>query len=70
MDTCTTRKDCTNCPGQYICRCLKVTEEELLTALATREIHSLRDLRAHTGAGDGCTACHKTLARYLELQMV
>jgi bacterioferritin-associated ferredoxin len=70
MDTCADRKDCTSCTAQYICRCLKVTEEELLTALATREIHSLRDLRAQTGAGDGCTACRKTLARYLELQMV
>jgi bacterioferritin-associated ferredoxin len=57
---------CDDCPGRLICRCLQVTETELATALAVREIRTIQDIRQHTGAGDGCTACHKTLRKYLE----
>jgi bacterioferritin-associated ferredoxin len=57
---------CNTCPGRYVCRCLGVTEEALLAALNRFELKTIKEIRQHTGAGDGCTACHKRLARYLE----
>jgi bacterioferritin-associated ferredoxin len=50
----------------YVCRCLRVTEEAIAEAVATQAVRSLKDIRRHTGAGDGCMACHKRLARYLD----
>ena len=49
-----------------VCHCLKITEGALLAAMDQGEMHSVRDIRRHTGAGDGCTACHCTLKRYLQ----
>ncbi len=60
-DTC--RADCSL---RYVCRCLQVTEDILATAFASGDIRTLRDIRRHTGAGDGCMACHRRLASYLE----
>jgi len=68
MDRCDPRNDCSDCPGRVICHCLQVTEEALLAALETLQLRTVKDVRQATGAGDGCTACHKRLARYLELQ--
>ena len=48
------------------CHCLQVTEEALLDAIAVFGIDSLADARRHTGAGDGCTACHRKIRRYIE----
>jgi bacterioferritin-associated ferredoxin len=59
--------DCNDCPGRVVCRCLGVTEEALLAALAHGDIRSLREVRQRTGAGDGCTCCHGLLRHYLEL---
>mgnify|MGYP003317503411 CR=1 FL=1 len=50
----------------YVCSCLRITECQLLATLARTEIQTLRDLRRATGAGDGCTACHQTLKKYLK----
>lgn len=61
-----TRTDCGTCPGRMVCHCLQVTEEMLLDALRTFELRSVKDIRCQTGAGDGCTACHRRLKRYLE----
>jgi bacterioferritin-associated ferredoxin len=59
-----------SCPGdcglRYVCRCLRVTEEVIATAFATQDIRTLKDIRRHTGAGDGCMACHRRLSNYLE----
>jgi bacterioferritin-associated ferredoxin len=59
-----------SCPGdcglRYVCRCLRVTEEGIAQAFATQDIRTLRDIRLHTGAGDGCMACHRRLSAYLE----
>jgi NAD(P)H-nitrite reductase large subunit len=60
------RESCDGCTGRLVCRCLQVTEEALIAALATNDVRSVNDLRACTGAGDGCTACHQVLRRYLE----
>jgi bacterioferritin-associated ferredoxin len=51
---------------QYICRCLGITEAVLVEALSTGEIRTLKDIRRHTGAGDGCMACHSRLREVLE----
>lgn len=62
MQTCIcTPDDCRTCADQVVCRCLQVTEEQIVVAITTLEIRSLRDLRRQTGAGDGCTACHRKL---------
>jgi len=58
---------CNSCTGRLVCRCLQVTEEALLAALNRFELKTVKEIRQHTGAGDGCTACHKRLARYLEM---
>ena len=49
----------------YVCGCLRITEQELLTTLATKNHWTIRDVRKTIGAGDGCTACHHVLKRYL-----
>ena len=52
----------------FVCHCLQVSEERLIEALATCPIRTLSDIRQHTGAGDGCTACHRRLKELLETQ--
>ena len=49
-----------------VCRCLQVTEDVLISALASQQIQDLKDLRNATGAGDGCMCCHRRLRKYLE----
>jgi len=72
MDTTFDGSDCLTtscCPAtssKVVCHCLQVTEDALLQALQTLELRSLKDIRQHTGAGEGCTACHRRLRRYLE----
>jgi len=71
MDTPHRPQPCSNdCAFRYVCRCLQVTEEVLANAFARGDIRTLRDIRRHTGAGDGCMACHRRLAAYLERQAV
>lgn len=64
-DTCSA-----DCSLRYICRCLRVTEDVLTEAFATQDIRTLKDIRRHTGAGDGCMACHRRLKSYLERHVV
>src|SRR5262245_33436469 len=54
------------CAGEVVCHCLQVTQGELMAALATRRIRTLKDIKRETGAGDGCMVCHRRLRRYLE----
>ena len=70
MDACHTRNDCDNCPGRVVCHCLQITEEMLLEALDTFNPRTVKDVRLYTGAGDGCTACHKRLRKYLDREAV
>ncbi len=49
-----------------MCACLQITEQQLLNALSSASVCSLRDLRCTLGAGDGCTACHDVLQQYLD----
>ena len=55
------------CPGRVVCHCLQVTEDVLVEAITTLELRSVREVRSCTGAGDGCTACHRTIVRYIQL---
>jgi bacterioferritin-associated ferredoxin len=52
--------------SRFVCHCLQVTEEAVLQAIATFDITTIKELRHYTGAGDGCTACHRRLQKYLE----
>ena len=49
-------------PSQrVVCRCLQVTEAEIVSAAAALEVESIRELCTLTDAGNGCTACHREL---------
>ncbi len=52
--------------SHVVCPCLGVTEGEILEAIQTKEIGSVKDIIRYTQAGDGCTACHPLLREYLE----
>jgi bacterioferritin-associated ferredoxin len=58
-------ESCHGCPERVVCRCLNITEQEIVGAITTRDLSSIRELRRHTGAGDGCTCCHEVLKEYL-----
>ena len=60
-------RNCGDCPGRFICRCLKITEDEVVQAATSLGLQTVTDVRRATGAGDGCTACHRALRRVLEM---
>lgn len=49
-----------------VCHCLQVRESVLVEAITTLSLRTVRDVRHATGAGDGCTCCHRQLRQYLE----
>jgi bacterioferritin-associated ferredoxin len=57
---------CDGCPEKLVCRCLHVTESQVIRMIERLELRTVRDLRQYTGAGDGCTCCHAQLEDYLE----
>jgi bacterioferritin-associated ferredoxin len=67
MDDCCNRER-PACRERFVCRCLQVTETDIFEALSTGLVNDVRDIRRHTGAGDGCTACHHLLKKYVELR--
>jgi len=66
MNRSCTHEHCEACPDKIVCRCLQVTEEQVVRMIARLELRTVRDLRQYTGAGDGCTCCHAKLEGYLE----
>lgn len=67
MHSCTcTPDDCRSCDAQFVCRCLQVTQEHLVVTITTLGLRTLREVRQKTGAGDGCTACHRKLKSLLQ----
>jgi len=58
---------CSGCPDRIVCRCLKVTEGTIVEAIATLGLRTVKEVRAATGAGDGCTCCHQQIRAYLEV---
>lgn len=62
---CCDGSQCAGCPGEYVCHCLKVTED-MVRAAVEEGAASVAHLRQLTGAGDGCTACHRRLNELIE----
>ena len=54
-----------SCPDRVVCRCLRVTEETVISAIVTLGLRTVKEIRHATEAGDGCTCCHKELAAYI-----
>jgi bacterioferritin-associated ferredoxin len=69
MNGCPRGADCGGCQmygGPMVCHCLQVTEDQLVSALTTLELRTVREVRRLTGAGDGCTACHRKIQKYID----
>ena len=47
-----------------ICRCLQVRESTIVRAVENGGARSLCQIACATGAGGGCTACHRKLRQY------
>jgi len=58
--------DCGDCPSRIVCHCLQVTEAEIIEAIRTKDLRTIKDIRRHTAAGDGCTSCHCHIQDYIE----
>ena len=69
MDVSSCTERCSTCPGRFVCRCLRITEEMLVEALAAHDLRTVTDIRRVTGAGDGCTCCHKQIRALLEVHV-
>lgn len=48
-----------------VCHCLQVTETAVVRAVRDGGARSLCELACLTGAGGGCTACHRRLRHYI-----
>lgn len=65
MDASCSSDRCGSCPGRVVCRCLNVTENELVTLIDRLGLRSVKEIRTHSGAGDGCTCCHPQIRSLL-----
>ena len=54
------------CSHQFVCRCLRVTETAVVEAIEALGLQSVKEVRQHTGAGDGCTCCHAKIRNLIE----
>ena len=50
---------------KIVCECLDVSEADILDAIRTHKLQSVKDIAHYTEAGNGCTACHSQLRDYL-----
>jgi NAD(P)H-nitrite reductase large subunit len=66
MNTLCTPDHCDNSTERIVCRCLQITETELIQVLTNREVHTVKEICRLTKAGDGCTACHSLLKQYID----
>jgi bacterioferritin-associated ferredoxin len=66
MNNCCNHGSCGECLEEYVCHCLKVTEEQIVESAVRFGLQTLDEVRRHTGAGDGCTACHRRIRQYLQ----
>lgn len=69
MHRCPRGAECGGCPvpgGGVICHCLQITEDQLVSAVTDFELRTILDVRRFTGAGEGCTACHRKIQLYLD----
>jgi bacterioferritin-associated ferredoxin len=49
------------CSDPIICHCLQICESTVREAAAACPFRSLAEVGRETGAGTGCTACHRRL---------
>jgi bacterioferritin-associated ferredoxin len=66
MDGCPFDHDCQGCSGRLLCRCLQITEEAVAEAVSLFGLTTVKEVRERTGAGDGCTACHRRIRLVLQ----
>ena len=66
MELCSCPPRSANDSNPVVCACLQVTEAALVEAITTQDLHTLRDVRRCTGAGDGCTCCHVRIRQLLD----
>ena len=52
--------------AEVVCRCLDVTDAEIETAIDTCGADTVQDVGHCTGAGQGCTVCHRAIRAMLE----
>jgi NAD(P)H-nitrite reductase large subunit len=45
---------------------LQVTEQEIVSSITMHGLRTVREVKSTTGAGDGCTCCHKEIHEILE----
>ncbi|VTS04410.1 (2Fe-2S)-binding protein [Tuwongella immobilis] len=57
---------CSGCQGPYLCHCLKIHESTITDAVVTLGLRTVREICQQTGAGGGCMACHRKIARVIE----
>jgi len=48
-----------------LCRCLGISEDEVVTAIQVFDLETVGDVRRCTGAGTGCTSCLRAIAACL-----
>jgi bacterioferritin-associated ferredoxin len=65
MDRPCIQENCEDCSDKVVCRCLQVTETQVIRMIERLELRTVHDLSQYTGAGDGCTCCHAKLKEYL-----
>lgn len=41
-----------------LCRCLRITREQVVDCIAVTGAETVREVGAQTGAGTGCMSCH------------
>jgi bacterioferritin-associated ferredoxin len=51
---------------RVVCRCLGITESEIRSALIEGTGECLRTIMRETGAGTGCTCCHRAIRDLLD----
>ena len=44
-----------------VCRCLMVRESAIVNAVSLAGAETIKDVRSLTGAGAGCTCCHRRI---------
>ena len=49
----------------YLCHCLEITEQDVTEMATSRGLTQLSEVIGCTGAGSGCTACHRAIRRHL-----
>lgn len=46
---------------RIVCHCLQVRQSQVRDCVAILGLETVPDIKAHCGAGGGCTACHRRI---------